>query len=96
MLMALVIVGLILSLIIHTKKSKSVNNKLFKNLIIFSITLTLIQVVLGTQVREFVDEKVKLIISQSILVGSLSNAELIDFCQIANKKYRSGAPIISD
>jgi cytochrome c oxidase assembly protein subunit 15 len=43
MLMALVIVGLILSLIIHTKKSKSVNNKLFKNLIIFSITLTLIQ-----------------------------------------------------
>tara|TARA_B110000908_G_scaffold105414_1_gene124139 strand:- start:661 stop:1695 length:1035 start_codon:yes stop_codon:yes gene_type:complete len=61
MLMALVIVGLILSLIIHTKKSKSVNNKLFKNLIIFSITLTLIQVVLGTQVREFVDEKVKLI-----------------------------------
>lgn len=61
MLMALVIVGLILSLIIHTKKRKSVNNKLFKNLIIFSITLTLIQVVLGTQVREFVDEKVKLI-----------------------------------
>ena len=42
------------------------------------------------------DEKVKLIISQSILAGSLSNAELIDFCQIANKKYRSGAPIIND
>ena len=61
MLMALVIVGLILSLIIHTKKNKSVDNKLFKNLIIFSITLTLIQVVLGTQVREFVDEKIKLI-----------------------------------
>ena len=61
MLMALVIVGLILSLIIHTKKNKSVDNKLFKNLIIFSITLTLIQVILGTQVREFVDEKIKLI-----------------------------------
>ena len=59
MLMALVIVGLILSLIVHTKKGDFVNNRLFKNLIVFSIVLTLIQVVLGTQVREFVDEKVK-------------------------------------
>ena len=59
MLMALVIVGLILSLIVQTKKGDFANNRLFKNLIIFSIVLTLIQVVLGTQVREFVDEKVK-------------------------------------
>ena len=59
MLMALVIVGLILSLIVQTKKADFVNNRLFKNLIVFSIVLTLIQVVLGTQVREFVDEKVK-------------------------------------
>ena len=59
MLMALVIVGLILSLIVQTKKGDFVNNKLFKNLVIFSVVLTLIQVVLGTQVREFVDEKVK-------------------------------------
>ena len=59
MLMALVIVGLILSLIVQTKKGDFVNNRLFKNLIVFSILLTLIQVVLGTQVREFVDEKVK-------------------------------------
>ena len=42
------------------------------------------------------DEKVKLIVCQSILVDSLSDIELIDFCQIANKKYRSGTPIISD
>ena len=61
MLMALVIVGLILVLIVQTKKVNKSNNKLFKNLIIFSIILTLIQVVLGTQVREFVDEQVKLI-----------------------------------
>jgi len=59
MLMALVIVGLILSLIVQTKREDFINNKLFKNLIIFSILLTLIQVVLGTQVREFVDEKIK-------------------------------------
>ena len=61
MLMALVIVGLILVLIVQTKKVNKSNNSLFKNLVIFSIILTLIQVVLGTQVREFVDEKVKLI-----------------------------------
>ena len=61
MLMALVIVGLILVLIVQTKKVNKSNNRLFKNLIIFSIILTLIQVVLGTQVREFVDEQVKLI-----------------------------------
>jgi cytochrome c oxidase assembly protein subunit 15 len=61
MLMALVIVGLILVLIVQTKKVNKSSNNLFKNLVIFSIILTLIQVVLGTQVREFVDEQVKLI-----------------------------------
>ena len=61
MLMALVIVGLILVLIVQTKKVNKSNNSLFKNLVIFSIILTLIQVVLGTQVREFVDEQVELI-----------------------------------
>ena len=61
MLMALVIVGLILVLIVQTKKVNKSNNSLFKNLVIFSIILTLIQVVLGTQVREFVDEHVELI-----------------------------------
>jgi cytochrome c oxidase assembly protein subunit 15 len=61
MLMALVIVGLILLLIVQTKKVNILENKLFKNLIIISILLTLVQVVIGTQVREFVDEQVKLI-----------------------------------
>ena len=61
MLMALVIVGLILLLIVQTKKANILGNKLFKNIIIISILLTLVQVVIGTQVREFVDEQVKLI-----------------------------------
>ena len=39
---------------------------------------------------------VKLIANQSILVGSLSDLDLIEFCSIANKKYRAGQPIISD
>ena len=42
MLMALVIVGLILVLIVQTKKVNKSNNSLFKNLVIFSIILTLI------------------------------------------------------
>jgi len=61
MLMALVIVALILILIVQTKKVNKSENYLFKNLIIFSIILTLVQVIIGTQVREFVDEQVKLI-----------------------------------
>ena len=61
MLMALVIVALILVLIVQTKKVNKSENYLFKNLIIFSIILTLVQVIIGTQVREFVDEQVKLI-----------------------------------
>ena len=49
MLMALVIVALILILIVQTKKVNKSENYLFKNLIIFSIILTLVQVAILTQ-----------------------------------------------
>ena len=39
---------------------------------------------------------VKLIANQIILVDSLSDADLLEFCSIANKKYRAGQPIITD
>lgn len=66
MVMALVIVGLILYIL---DKSKEITHtavtfkydKLFKNLLVLSIFLTLIQVVLGTQVRQFVDERIKML-----------------------------------
>ncbi|KGO82002.1 cytochrome oxidase assembly protein [Flavobacterium beibuense F44-8] len=61
MVMALVIVGIILY-IIHKAKETTADfkhDKLFKNLLVVAILLTLIQVVLGTQVRQFVDEQVK-------------------------------------
>jgi len=61
MLMALVIVGLLLSLLIKNKKVINTTNKIFTFLTIVSLVFTLIQIVLGTQVREFVDEQVKLI-----------------------------------
>jgi cytochrome c oxidase assembly protein subunit 15 len=59
--MALVIVGLLLSLLIKNKKVINTTNNLFTFLTIVSLVFTLIQIVLGTQVREFVDEQVKLI-----------------------------------
>lgn len=59
MVMALVIVGLILYLI-HVSSSKVKDlkyDKHFKNGMIIATALTLIQIVLGTQVRQFVDEQ---------------------------------------
>ncbi len=61
MVMALVIVAFILYIIYASKttfKTQIADNK-FKNVLLFAILLTLIQIVLGTQVRQFVDEQVK-------------------------------------
>ena len=63
MVMALVIVGFILYLIYASKTrfKKQIQNSKFKNILLFTIVLTLIQIVLGTQVRQHVDEQVKAI-----------------------------------
>ena len=61
MVMALVILAVLLY-ILYASKEKPVNyftSRSYKSLILFAVILTLIQVVLGTQVREFVDERVK-------------------------------------
>lgn len=57
MLMALLIVALLLYIIFKTSKSvkNKKNSKLLINLLVLAIILTLIQIVLGTQVRQFVD-----------------------------------------
>jgi len=56
MLMALVIVALIIYIIYNSKERENYQyDKKIKYLIIFSIILTLIQVITGTQVREFID-----------------------------------------
>lgn len=66
MVMALVIVALLLYILDRGKDitltlPKLAYDKLFKSLLIISIILTLIQVVLGTQVRQFVDERVRML-----------------------------------
>src|SRR5690625_7232338 len=63
MVMALVIVALLLYILhkLKSKDQKPVENKTLKNLMIIAVCLTLIQVVLGTQVREFIDNQVKLL-----------------------------------
>ena len=61
MVMALVIVGIILNILNRAKQNAGnfKQDKTFKTLLVISIIFTLIQVVLGTQVRQFVDEQVK-------------------------------------
>lgn len=61
MVMALVIVAIILYLIFIAKTSfkNQKYDKLFKNVLIFATFLTLIQIILGTQVRQYVDEQIK-------------------------------------
>ncbi|MFP4846539.1 COX15/CtaA family protein [Winogradskyella sp. PE311] len=61
MVMALVIVAVLLYLIYLAKThfKKQTFDKLFRNVLIVATLLTLIQIVLGTQVRQFIDEQVK-------------------------------------
>lgn len=63
MIMALVIVALILYLIAITKeeKPKLKKDKTFYILIVIALLLTLVQVVLGTKIREYVDHQVDLV-----------------------------------
>lgn len=63
MVVALVIVAIIL-VIIRKAKTEFVGRRrdaLFGIVLAFSLVLTLVQVVIGTQVRQFVDEQVKMV-----------------------------------
>ena len=62
MVVALVIVALILYIIRKAAMKLTVvkSDRLFKMVLVSALILTLIQVVLGTQVRQFVDEQVKI------------------------------------
>lgn len=63
MVVALLIVAVILYIIRKANPviSNFKSDTLFKNLLIVSLVLTLVQVVLGTQVRQYVDSQVKLL-----------------------------------
>ena len=61
MLMALFIVCLLIYLVFSgVKKSNIKENAQFRFLLIIAIFLSLIQIILGTQVRQFVDEQAEL------------------------------------
>lgn len=63
MVMALVLVALLLYILhkLTIEKQQRVYNKKLKYLLIIAVIFTLVQVVLGTQVREFIDNQVKLL-----------------------------------
>ncbi len=62
MVIGLIIIGLILRLLFIVKESKKVYkyHSLFNKLLVISVLFSLIQIALGTQVRQFIDEQVKL------------------------------------
>jgi cytochrome c oxidase assembly protein subunit 15 len=62
MVVGLIIIGLLLRLrfIISEKNSVYTYDKLFNRLLIISVLFSLIQIAMGTQVRQFIDEQVKL------------------------------------
>jgi len=62
MVVALVIVGLLLKLLFIVSKKKQLYtfHPLFNKLLIISVVFSLIQIAMGTQVRQFIDEQVKL------------------------------------
>lgn len=63
MVMALIIVAIILYLIYASKEhfNNQVYDVRFKNLLVFAIIFSLIQIALGTQVRQHIDEQIKTI-----------------------------------
>ena len=63
MIMALVIVAMLLYLVFKSRATTSGNkyHPLAANLIVLAMALTLVQIVLGTQVRQFVDEQIDLV-----------------------------------
>jgi cytochrome c oxidase assembly protein subunit 15 len=62
MIIGLIIIGLLLWLkfIISDPKKTFIYNSLFHKLLIISVIFSLIQIAMGTQVRQFIDEQVKL------------------------------------
>jgi cytochrome c oxidase assembly protein subunit 15 len=57
MLMALLIIALLIYLVNSSSKYTIKKNKILTNFLFVAIILTLVQIVLGTQVRQFVDEQ---------------------------------------
>ena len=65
MLMALLIIALLIYLVNSSSKYTIKKNKIFTNFLFVAIMLTLVQIVLGTQVRQFVDEQANIYYDKS-------------------------------
>lgn len=63
MIVALIIVAVLLYIIKNTnhKISKITNDSRFKNVLIVTVILTFVQIILGTQVRQYVDDQVEIL-----------------------------------
>ena len=72
MLMALLIIALLIYLVNSSSKYTIKKNKIFTNFLFVAIILTLVQIVLGTQVRQFVDEQANVYYDNCLLYTSPS------------------------
>ena len=71
MLMALLIIALLIYLVNSSSKYTIKKNKVFTNLLFVALLLTLTQIVLGTQVRQFVDEQANIYYDKSHLFNEI-------------------------
>ena len=71
MIIGLIIIGLLLYLkfIVSTDKKKYNYNSLFNKLLIISVIFSLIQVAMGTQVRQFIDEQVNSLVLKTRIIA---------------------------
>ncbi len=73
MVVAFIILAILIYILYLTKEhfTSSIYSVVFRNVLVFSVILTLIQVALGTQVRQYVDEQIK-------IVGELAKSQWLD------------------
>ncbi len=89
MVMAFVILAILLYILYQTKERITLNKFpiAFKAVLIFSVILTLIQVALGTQVRQYVDEQIK-------QLGELAKSEWLNPPTLTFYIHRSFSVVI--
>ena len=71
MLVALLIIALLIYLVNSSSKNTIKRNKIFTNFLFVALLLTLTQIVLGTQVRQFVDEQANIYYDKSQLFNEI-------------------------
>ena len=96
MVMALIIVALLLY-VIHTTKRPSggfIYKKQFGNWLLIALAVTIVQIILGTQVRHFVDEKID-VVGETAKQLWLGRCQLVVLCTPLLLHWRGSIKFLS-